>query len=162
MTRLPSLLVEVQIACENADIPQGLPIEAWVTRAADAAGAALARSAEVSVRVVDTEEMQALNRDYREKDKVTNVLSFPAGETAGLPSDARQPLGDIVICAAVVSDEAASQGKALADHWAHMLVHGTLHLLGHDHKSDAEAQVMEGLEARILAAHGLADPYLKS
>ena len=106
--------------------------------------------------------MQALNRDYRQQDKVTNVLSFPAGEVAGLPDDASSSLGDIVICAAVVSDEATRQGKAVADHWAHMLVHGTLHLLGYDHDSNTEAVEMEGLETRILASNGLADPYLKS
>ena len=106
--------------------------------------------------------MRALNRDYREQDKTTNVLSFPAGEIAGLPDDAPRALGDIVICAAVISDEAAEQGKELSAHWAHMLVHGTLHLLGYDHETDAEAAAMEGLETRILCQHGCPDPYLKS
>ena len=106
--------------------------------------------------------MRTLNRDYRGRDKVTNVLSFPAGDIDGLPAGAAQLLGDIVVCAAVVGEEAARQGKAAGDHWAHMLVHGTLHLLGFDHKSAAEAADMEGLEAHILTAQGLADPYAAS
>jgi len=103
--------------------------------------------------------MRGLNRDYRGKDKPTNVLSFPAGQVAGLPDAEPVPLGDIVVCADVVSDEAATQEKAPADHWAHMLVHGTLHLLGFDHEDETDAATMEALETRILAAGGVADPY---
>jgi probable rRNA maturation factor len=103
--------------------------------------------------------MRALNRDYRDKDKPTNVLSFPAGQVTGLPEAEPMPIGDIVVCADVVSNEAAEQGKAPPDHWAHMLVHGTLHLLGFDHEADAEAAAMETLESRILAEQGVADPY---
>ena len=88
------------------------------------------------MRIVDAAEIHALNSDYRGKDKPTNVLSFPAGDVAGLPADMPVPLGDVVICASVVREEAAAQGKALDDHWAHMLVHGTLHLLGYDHETD--------------------------
>lgn len=106
--------------------------------------------------------MRSLNRDYRQKDKATNVLSFPAGAIEGLPAEAAPLLGDIVICAEVVSDEAAEQGKSTDDHWAHMLVHGTLHLLGYDHETDDDAAEMEGLEARILTVNGLRDPYVKS
>lgn len=162
MTASTSLLVDVQVACQSPGVPSDSQIACWVNRAVAGAGVPLARGVEVSVRLVDTGEMQALNRDYRQQDKVTNVLSFPAGEVAGLPDDASSSLGDIVICAAVVSDEATRQGKAVADHWAHMLVHGTLHLLGYDHDSNTEAVEMEGLETRILASNGLADPYLKS
>lgn len=128
----------------------------------DTAGASFPTGAEVSVRLVDTGEIQALNRDYRDMDKVTNVLSFPAGEIAGLPDDTARALGDIVVCAAVVSEEAARQGKITAHHWAHLLVHGTLHLLGYDHETDPEAFEMERLETSILVSNGLADPYLKS
>lgn len=103
--------------------------------------------------------MRSLNCAFRGKDKPTNVLSFPAGDVAGLPADAPLPLGDIVICAGVVGAEAAAQGKTEDDHWAHMLVHGTLHLLGFDHETDAEAADMEALETRILGEHGIADPY---
>jgi probable rRNA maturation factor len=116
----------------------------------------------MSVRLVDREEIRLLNRDYRQLDKVTNVLSFPAGEISGLPAEAAQLLGDVVVCAAVVCDEAAEQGKSVDAHWAHMLVHGTLHLLGYDHQSVADAAEMEGLEASILVANGLTDPYLTS
>ena len=114
---------------------------------------------DVSIRVVTADEMRNLNRDDRGKDKATNVLSFPAGAVTGLPEEVPQLLGDIVVCAAVVADEAEAQGKAVQDHWAHMLVHGTLHLLGYDHLEDADAQKMESLEARILADQGVADPY---
>ena len=113
----------------------------------------------MSVRIVDAAEIHALNSDYRGKDKPTNVLSFPAGDVAGLPADMPVLLGDVVICASVVREEAAAQGKAITDHWAHMLVHGTLHLLGYDHETETEAVEMEALETRILSEHGVADPY---
>ena len=114
------------------------------------------------MRLVDTEEMRVLNRDFRNKDTSTNVLSFPARAIEGLPAEAGHVLGDIVICAAIVSDEAARQGKASGDHWAHMLVHGTLHLLGYDHDSDTDAAEMEALETQILTSNGLKDPYAMS
>ncbi|MDH3616980.1 MAG: rRNA maturation RNase YbeY [Gammaproteobacteria bacterium] len=136
-------------------------MESWVIRAVKGSGKTLPGKPELSVRLVDKDEMRSLNRDYRQKNKATNVLSFPAGAIAGLPAEAAPLLGDIVICAAVVSDEAAEQGKATNDHWAHMLVHGTLHLLGYDHETDVDAAEMEGLEARILTANGLRDPYVK-
>ena len=162
MTQAVSLTVDVQVACENPDIPSDSQVREWIRRTVEAAGASPPGGAEVSVRLVDTDEMRALNRDYREQDKVTNVLSFPAGKVAGLPGDAPIALGDIVVCAAVVSEEAATQGKELAAHWAHMLVHGALHLLGYDHETDAEALEMEGLETRILSQLGCPDPYLES
>jgi len=87
------------------------------------------------------------------------VLSFPVGAVTGLPADEPEPLGDIVVCAGVVRAEAAAQGKEAADHWAHMLVHGALHLLGYDHDTDAGAAAMESLETQVLSAHGVADPY---
>ena len=149
--------VDVQQAADDESIPDTAFVSDWVTRAVNAA--TITRASEVSVRIVDADEIHALNREYRRKDAPTNVLSFPAGAVAGLPSDAPHPLGDIVICASVVRDEAEAQGKALADHWAHMLVHGTLHLLGFDHQADAEAAAMEALERSILSAHGIADPY---
>lgn len=157
-----SLAVDVQVACDDSDVPSKRRIEFWATRAVLASGKTLAAGAEMSVRVVDREEIRLLNRDYRQLDKVTNVLSFPAGGISGLPAEAPQLLGDVVICAAVVREEAAEQGKAVDAHWAHMLVHGTLHLLGFDHQTAADAAEMEGLEARILTANGLTDPYLTS
>ena len=162
MTNQSVLVIDVQIACDDSDIPSARQIEHWIACAVEGSGRAISAGTELSVRLVDKEEMRVLNRDYRGKDKVTNVLSFPAADIDGLPAEAAQVLGDIVVCAAVVSDEAARQGKVASDHWAHMLVHGTLHLLGFDHKSAAEAADMEGLEAHILTAHGLADPYAAS
>jgi probable rRNA maturation factor len=152
-------IVDVQSACDEPDVPDAENIREWVVSAIIAADAAAIDRSEVSVRVVDVEEMRALNREYRDKDEPTNVLSFPAGEITGLPDDEGRVLGDVVICAAVVRDEAVEQDKALADHWRHMLVHGTLHLLGYDHMTDAEATEMEGLEVRILTSLGVADPY---
>jgi len=151
--------VDVQIAVDDSTVPDAAVIALWVDRAVEAAERS--GDAEVSVRVVDIAEMRQLNHDFREQDKSTNVLSFPAGEIVGLPADAL-PLGDIVICSSVVSDEAEQQGKILADHWAHMIIHGTLHLLGFDHIDDAEATAMEGLETRILSTHGIANPYSES
>ena len=149
--------VDVHQAADDDSVPASDFVTAWVVRAVEAAGADGA--VEVSVRIVDAAESHALNRDYRGKDKPTNVLSFPAGDVAGLPDDEPRPLGDIVVCASVVRDEAREQVKTADDHWAHMLVHGTLHLLGYDHQNDEEAADMETLEVRVLAAHGVADPY---
>lgn len=159
MTNLPSLLIDVQIACDDPDVPDSGEIETWIARAVAGSGKAVANDTELSVRLVDTEEIRALNRDYRHKDSATNVLSFPAGMIEGLPADAARVLGDIVVCATIVNEEAAQQMKAVADHWAHMLIHGTLHLLGYDHETDGEALEMERLETRILTENGLADPY---
>jgi len=149
--------VDVQNATDDDTAPDTLEVESWVTRTVNATASNM--PIEVSVRVVDAVEIHALNREYRGKDKPTNVLSFPAGEVAGLPADVPRLLGDIVVCAEVVRAEAAEQGKRAADHWAHMLVHGTLHLLGYDHETDIEAGEMESLEARILSESGVPDPY---
>ena len=149
--------VDVQYACDDDTAPEIATVEFWIASAIEASG--YKSDAEVSVRIVDSDEIRALNREYRGKDRPTNVLSFPAGEVAGLPAEVPVLLGDIVICASVVRAEAASQGKAAPDHWAHMLVHGTLHLLGYDHDANADAVEMEALEARILALQGLSDPY---
>lgn len=111
---------------------------------------------EAALRIVDTQEMQQLNAKYRNQDRPTNVLSFPADLPAGVTLDL---LGDIVICAPVVQREAAAQEKPLAAHWDHMLIHGVLHLLGFDHESDAEAIHMELLETQALAILGWPCPY---
>lgn len=157
-----ALVVDVQVACDDSDIPTSRIVEAWVSRAVAGSGRALGNKTELSVRLVDNDEMRRLNRDYRQKDATTNVLSFAGGAISGLPADAAEMLGDIVICAAVVREEAAEQGKAIGDHWAHLLVHGTLHLLGYDHETDADAAEMESVEARVLRDFGLADPYVTS
>lgn len=112
--------------------------------------------AELSIRLVGTEESQGLNHQYRGKDKPTNVLSFPAD----LPPELELPLlGDLVICVPVVSEEAQEQGKEAIAHWAHMTIHGCLHLLGYDHINDDEAQTMEALETQLLNELGYPDPY---
>ncbi len=151
--------IDVQLACEDADVPPVDEIRSWVQRTLATARGSDEQCAELSVRVVDKEEMQALNRDYRQQDKATNVLSFPAGSIDGLPSDALEPLGDIVVCAAVVREEAIEQGKEQRAHWAHMLVHGTLHLIGFDHQAAQDAAQMESLETAILSQYGIPDPY---
>ena len=114
---------------------------------------------ELVIRIVDGAESRQLNRDYRGKDSPTNVLSFPFEAPAQLSSPL---LGDLVICAPVVADEARDQGKPLLAHWAHMVVHGVLHLRGYDHRNDAEAGYMEGLEREILQKLHFSDPYLPS
>ena len=149
--------VDVQNACDDDTAPETHIIESWIARAVAAVGAG--NEFEVSVRIVDADEIHALNRKYRSKDKPTNVLSFPAGKVTALPVDIPVPLGDVVICASIVYDEAEAQGKAVEDHWAHLLVHGTLHLLGFDHETDSEAAEMEAIETRLLSDRGLADPY---
>ena len=144
--------IDVDCASAEPDIPGAPSVRRWVRAALCDAHA----GAELSVRIVDEPEMRALNARYRHKDYATNVLSF----AAGLPPDVQVPLlGDIVICAPVVKREAAEQHKAPRAHWAHMVVHGTLHLLGHDHERAREAAAMEALERRILSDLKFPDPY---
>jgi len=162
VTRQLSPVVDVQVACDDAGIPSATEIRAWVARAVGGSGKSFANGTELSVRVVNKEEIRSLNRDYRQKDVATNVLSFPGEAVHGLPDEADRVLGDVVVCASVVNDEAAEQGKPTEHHWAHMLVHGTLHLLGYDHETDAEAAEMEGIEVRILGDNGINDPYAES
>ena len=153
------MTVDIQYACEDAGVPAEDEIRDWVEFAAERSERLPEQPVEFAVRVVGEAEIQTLNQLYRNKDSATNVLSFPAGAIAGLPPDAARQMGDIVVCASVVRDEAVRQGKAVADHWAHMLVHGTLHLLGYDHTRDSEAELMESLEIAILQARGIANPY---
>ena len=135
-------------------VPASTSFRTWVEAALR--GAKHRKATELAIRIVDTQEGRELNRDYRGKDYATNVLSFPAE----LPPCVNLPLiGDLVICAPVVAREATEQGKQARDHWAHMTVHGVLHLLGYDHIEDGEAEAMEALETRILAGLGIADPY---
>ena len=135
----------------------GLPAPASFRRWAEAALAGRRAHAELSIRLVDADEGRSLNRSFRQKDYATNVLSFPAELPPGL---ALPLLGDIVLCAPVVAREAAEQGKPLRHHYAHLTVHGVLHLLGMDHMVPAEAEVMESAEIAILAGLDIPDPYL--
>ena len=154
--------VDVQVAADVSDVPTDPEIQNWLEQVIAQVGNDMARSIEISVRIVDEAEGRALNQQFRQKDSATNVLSFPLSD-AGLPTlPAEMPLalGDIVICAPVVAREAREQGKNSSDHWAHMLVHGALHLLGYDHETAVEAQEMELLEARILAVGGVGNPYV--
>jgi probable rRNA maturation factor len=139
--------------------PEGLPTEIDFQRWVEAALQACEperEEAQLTIRLVEEEEITDLNRTYRHKDKPTNVLSFPYEAMPGVDIPL---LGDIVICATVVAHEAAEQGKPLTAHWAHMVIHGTLHLLGYDHLEEDEAEQMEGLEITLLGALGYANPY---
>lgn len=153
---MTQLQVDIEVASDGLSVPGAADIKRWISAALSMAGRLQQPEAEVSLYVVDEEEGRELNLQYRNKDYPTNVLSFPAD----LPEELALPLlGDLVVCAPVVEREAREQDKLLTAHWAHMLVHGTLHLLGFDHIEDAEADEMEALETRILAQLGFADPY---
>jgi len=151
--------VDIQVASDAKSIPDDTTIRDWVVTAVAAGGGSSKSTLEVSVRVVDEAEMQALNFEYRNRDASTNVLSFPAEPIDALPADVPASLGDIVVCAPVVERQAREQGKSIDAHWGHMLVHGTLHLLGFDHIIPSDAAAMEALELRILSQRGIADPY---
>ncbi|GAA0791442.1 rRNA maturation RNase YbeY [Marinobacterium sediminicola] len=147
-----SIAVDVQFAIEAPNLPTEADFTLWVETVLKERKV----DGEVCIRIVDQEESQALNAEYRGKDKPTNVLSFPFEVPPGVPVTL---LGDLVICADVVAQEAEEQEKPLLHHWAHMVVHGTLHLLGFDHINDDEAEEMEALERDLLARLDIADPY---
>lgn len=148
------MIIDLQIACEQeSGLPTADQIEQWATAAVQPQS----DEVEMTVRIVDEAESHALNLNYRGKDRPTNVLSFPFE----CPDEVELPLlGDLVICRQVVEREAQEQDKPLMAHWAHMVVHGSLHLLGYDHIEDDEAEEMESLETQIMAELGFADPYL--
>ena len=140
----------VQYACNQSGLPSRSQIRTWVRAALDVDGK---RGGQITIRFVEPEEGQSLNSDYRGKDYATNVLSFPY-EVEPVVA------GDLVICAAVVEREAAEQEKTLEAHYAHLIVHGILHLQGYDHEiGENEARLMEDKERTILAQLGFADPY---
>lgn len=147
-----NLQIDIQSATSEP-VPDEDDIRSWI---AAALAGRREQDTEISLRLVDTGEMTELNQGYRGKSGPTNVLSFPSD----LPPELDLPLlGDIVICVPVVRDEAEQQDKTLAAHWAHMTIHGTLHLLGYDHIEDDEAALMEGLETDILASLNFPCPY---
>jgi probable rRNA maturation factor len=143
--KAPALSLSVQYASNDSDLPARPHVRRWVR-------AALLRDATVTVRFVDAIEGRALNAEFRGKDYATNVLTF-------VYDDEHPRAGDVVLCAPVVRREATAQGKPLADHHAHLVVHGMLHLQGFDHERHADAAVMEARETAILATLGLPDPY---
>ena len=148
------MIIDLQIACEQeTGLPTAEQIEQWATAAVQPQSDEM----EMTVRIVDEAESHALNLNYRGKDRPTNVLSFPFE----CPDEVELPLlGDLVICRQVVEREAQEQDKPVIAHWAHMVVHGSLHLLGYDHIEDDEAEEMESLETQIMTGLGFEDPYL--
>lgn len=148
-----SIHLEVQRAITADNLPSDGAFQSWAELALqDHPG-----DAELCIRLVNSDESQQLNRNYRGKDKPTNVLSFPFEPPPGLTLDT---LGDIAICTAVVEQEAQAQHKALQHHYAHLVIHGILHLLGYDHINDTDAQVMESKEIQLLSDLGIPNPYL--
>jgi probable rRNA maturation factor len=149
--------VSVSYAVPRTGIPSAVSFRKWVAAALDSR----IREADLAIRIVGAKEGRALNKHFRGKDYATNVLSFPAELPQGLPKGVKLPLlGDLVICAPVVAREAKEQKKRLVEHYAHLTVHGALHLLGWDHDNEADAICMEQLEREILAEMGIEDPYV--
>ncbi|WP_217476193.1 rRNA maturation RNase YbeY [Stutzerimonas stutzeri] len=147
-------MIELDVQCaSNGAVPSETDLHRWCELALRQRTA----DSELTIRLVDEAEGRELNRTWRQKDYATNVLSFPAD----VPDDLLDIplLGDLVICVPVVEREAAEQGKPVHAHWAHLVIHGCLHLLGYDHIDDEEAEEMEGLERQLLAELGHADPY---
>ncbi|HXS74130.1 MAG TPA: rRNA maturation RNase YbeY [Rhodanobacteraceae bacterium] len=146
--------LHLSYAVPRRGVPAAASFRRWA--AAALAGARRKQPVELSLRIVGAREARSLNQRYRGKDYATNVLSFPAE----LPRGIKSPLlGDIVICAPEVIREARQQNKQVRDHYAHLTIHGVLHLLGFDHLNDADAAKMEALETRVLASLGVGDPY---
>jgi len=146
--------LDLQLAVEQEDgLPSFEDIHLWLSKAVSQ----FQPQAEVTVRIVDEQESHQLNLEYRGKDKPTNVLSFPFEAPPGIEMDL---LGDLIVCRQVVEQEAIEQEKPLSAHWAHMIVHGSLHLLGYDHIEDDEAEEMESLETEIMQSMGFEDPYI--
>jgi probable rRNA maturation factor len=151
-TEPESPAIEVQYAVASEALPSADDIRHWVSHALQGGEG----DVELVVRIVDEAEMTALNQRYRGKSGVTNVLSFPYEPLPGVSSGL---LGDIVVCAPVVAEEAVRQGKSLDAHWAHLVMHGVLHLQGYDHHHDPDAYRMETQETQLLAGLGFDDPY---
>lgn len=148
-----TISVDLQIASGSKMLPAHNEIESWVAETLND----LRKDAELTVRIVDELESRKLNKRWRKSSGPTNVLSFPAEGTASVIPGL---LGDIVICAPVVEKEAEQQNKKLHEHWAHMVIHGTLHLVGYDHMDEVDAEKMEALEIRVLDKLGYSNPYI--
>ncbi len=149
----PSSIITISRADGLPEYPDDVVLEAWCLHVLDAQG----EQGHIDIRLMGSDEIQALNRQYRQRDQSTNILSFAAPVPASL---AERHLGDIAACAEVIFDEARHQNKPLPHHWAHMMTHAVLHLLGHDHIDEAQAEQMEQLERDLLAHLSIPDPYL--
>jgi probable rRNA maturation factor len=165
-SRRNSLELDVQLGASRRGVPHSKRLREWAQAAYLAhinahpvRGRRTIPPAVVSLRVVTSSESRKLNLAWRGKDKPTNVLSFPVGDEDMMIEEGAQPLGDLAICAQVVAREAKEQGKLSAAHWAHMMVHGVLHLLGYDHATSRDAKVMESIEVNVLRQYGFPDPY---
>ena len=145
--------IDLQLACDSTEVPSLELFQRWTDLALSTV---TDKEFELTIRLVNIDESQQLNSQYRQKDKPTNVLSFPFEVPDGIELNL---LGDLVVCVQVVEQEAKEQNKKLFDHWAHMIIHGCLHLLGYDHINDADADEMEALEIKILANLSINNPY---
>lgn len=146
--------LDIQIATQSGELPESQQLQQWV----DAALCDYDTHTEIVIRMVDEAESALLNEQYRQKQGATNILSFPFEAPPGIQMNL---LGDLVICVPVVEKEARQQQKKVQDHWAHIIVHGVLHLLGYDHIENDEAEQMEALEIKILQLLKIANPYLE-
>ncbi len=151
-------VIDLQIACTPCELPTKEQFQLWVDTALAEVNNTPNQDFELTIRLVNSEESQQLNSQYRGKDKATNVLSFPFEVPDGIELNL---LGDLIICIEVMKEEAQSQNKTLFDHWAHLVIHGCLHLVGFDHISDSEALEMEAIEITVLAKLGIDNPYLE-
>ncbi len=165
MSESLSLLVDLQQCIDSDSVPAQKELELWIKTSliisAESRQEKLKNEYELTIRIVDKKEIQNLNNNYRHKNQATNVLSFPyEGFDFDVPEELQLPLlGDLVICHEVVLEEAQQQGKTIDEHWAHMVVHGILHLQGYDHINDHEAEQMEALEVNILKQLNFPNPY---
>lgn len=148
--------IELQIACTSSDYPTEQQFQRWVDVTLDSQS--LGDDTEILIRLVDSTESADLNQQYRHKSGATNILSFPFDAPAGMEMD--HVLGDLILCVPLIIDEAKAQNKLALHHWAHITIHGVLHLLGYDHIKEADAKEMENLEINILAQLNIVNPYL--
>lgn len=160
-TDKPPLWLDLQLATEQPQLcPSEQDLLAWCILALQKP---MPDETELTIRIVDNEESQQLNNDYRGKNQPTNVLSFPFERPIDLPAEAELSLlGDLVICLPKVIAEAAEQNKPVLNHWAHLVIHGLLHLQGYDHETDPEAELMENLEVALLAKLNIDNPYISN
>ena len=151
-------VIDLQVACTPTELPTKGQFQLWVDTALAEVSSKPSQDFELTIRLVNNEESQQLNKQYRGKDKPTNVLSFPFEVPDGIELNL---LGDLIICIEVMKQEAQEQNKALFEHWAHLVIHGCLHLVGFDHINDSEALEMESIEITILEKLGIDNPYLE-